>query len=75
MCLWAAVPTLIVCSIANHGVNSLDVIWAYTRLGFEALFRGKHPELDPYDEPWPSTSWQAHLAGRDIADNIFRGVV
>jgi hypothetical protein len=73
--LLALLPKVCCCSVAKHGVSSLNEIWAYIRLGFEALFRGQHPLTDIHGEPWPANSWQAHLAGRDIAGGTFRGVV
>ena len=36
-------------------------IWAWS---FEALFQGKHPETDPFGNPWLKTSWRAKVAGK-----------
>ena len=57
------------------GNDTWDIMWDYITLGFNYLFEGTHPESDPYDEPWPANSRQAALAGKEISNGEYFGVV
>ena len=61
--------------VHGAGNDTWDIMWDYITLGFNALFEGKHPEFDPYDEPWPANSRQAALAGNEICNGEYFGVV
>ena len=60
-----------------HGVgnDAWGIMWDYILLGWNSLFEGRHPEVDPYDDPWPVGSRQAELAGKEICDGKFFGVM
>ena len=57
-----------------HGADSHDTIWKYIVHGFQALFAGVHSPLDPDGDAWPhgSSSWL--LAGKPIADGMYRAI-
>ena len=60
-----------------HGVgnDTWSIMWDYILLGWNSLFEGKHPEMDPYNDPWPVGSRQAELAGKEICNGKFFGVM
>ena len=39
------------------------------------MFEGTHPAVDPFDNPWPANSRQEALAGKDICNGEYFGVV
>ena len=55
---------------ATHGVATLDVFWSWLRLGFDALFHGRHPSTDP-----DGSKLKSPLAGKSVADGEYFGVV
>jgi hypothetical protein len=57
------------------GQGTWDILWSYIVLGFQSLFLGIHPSLDPDGNSWPVGSQQAHLAGRKIAGGFYFGVL
>ena len=61
--------------IHGAGNDTWDIMWDYIVLGFNSLFEGTHPALDPYDNPWPANSRQEALAGKDICNGLYFGVV
>ena len=60
--------------VHGPGVDTVDMLWAYIVLGFNALFKGRHATHDPWGHDWPAGP-QADNAGKPIADGIFFGVV
>lgn len=68
-------PKVSRCHGAVHGrINDTwAVIYQYVVHAFNGLYMGIHPELDPFDEPWPANSRAAHLAGKQICDGKFFG--
>ena len=61
--------------IHGAGNDTWDIMWDYIVLGFNSLFEGTRPALDPYDNPWPANSRQEALAGKDICNGLYFGVV
>ena len=61
--------------VHGDGNDTMDTVWAYIKHGFNSLFEGVHPNVDPWNQPWPAGSYQAHIAGKHICDGNFFGVV
>ena len=55
-----------------HGADTHDIIWKYCVHGFQALFDGIHPLLDPDGHEWPEGSPAWVKRGKQIADGLFR---
>lgn len=53
--------------VHGEGNDTWGIIWEYLVHGFNALFDGEHPRLDPYGREWPICSRQAELAGGKLA--------
>ena len=49
--------------VHGEGNDTWGIIWEYLVHGFNALFDGEHPLLDPYGRGWPVCSRQHELAG------------
>ena len=64
-------PAACCCKVKTHGVSTMRTFWQYLALGFTALVRGVHPRADPHGDPWPAGSYQAELAGAQIAGGRF----
>jgi hypothetical protein len=62
-------------SIHGEGTDTWAVLWDYIRLGFDALYNGVHPSVDPYGMPWPVGSRQAAIAGKRICNGHYFGVI
>ena len=50
-----------------HGVDTMEELWKHARHSLNALFRGKHLDVDADDMPWIHPR-QQELAGKPLAD-------
>ena len=61
--------------VHGGGNDTWGIIWEYLIHGFNALFDGEHPLLDPYGREWPVGSRQHELAGGKFGGGFYFGVV
>ena len=72
--LLTALPKNCLCTMAEHGVDTLKTLWAYFVLFFNALLVGAHPPADPWGSAWPLGSEAYRLRGRSF-NTPFRAVM
>lgn len=51
-----------------------DKIWTVLGWSFEALLSGKHPDRDPFDQPWAAGSARKQLQGKSLHPHGYFGV-
>ena len=54
--------------------RTMEKVWSILRWSLESLYSRKHPSRNWQGHPWPAGSWEASMAGLDLADGYY-GVV
>ena len=60
---------------AEYGTSTWQAIWDVLVWSLNAVFAGRHPELDHLGRPWPEGSYGAQRAGKPFSPEGFFGVV
>lgn len=62
--LWTVVPAKLLCKMAEHGIDTMDVLWKWICYDMQCLLLGTFLNVDPEGNPWAGDYHNRPQSGR-----------